>query len=154
MEACHLTPCGQKYLVTHGDILDGLIRRGTNLEKFGAAAYVLIREADAAVNALRRRLGREYFPISARIKEKLRGAQEYIRRFESIAAEYAASRGYAGIVCGHIHRPGLRKIDGVLYANDGDWVEHGTALAESDDGRLEILRWRSNTVIESRATAA
>jgi hypothetical protein len=30
-------------------------------------------------------------------------------------------------------------IDGVLYCNDGDWVESLTALVEHADGRLEIL---------------
>ena len=46
-----------------------------------------------------------------------------------------------GVVCGHIHHAELRDIDGVLYANDGDWVESLTALVEHADGRLEILDW-------------
>jgi hypothetical protein len=46
-----------------------------------------------------------------------------------------------GVVCGHIHHAELREIDGILYANDGDWVESLTALAEHADGRLEILDW-------------
>jgi UDP-2,3-diacylglucosamine pyrophosphatase LpxH len=45
------------------------------------------------------------------------------------------------VVCGHIHHAELRDIDGILYANDGDWVESLTALAEHADGRLEILDW-------------
>ena len=32
-------------------------------------------------------------------------------------------------------------IDGVVYVNDGDWVESCTALVEHFDGRLEILEW-------------
>jgi hypothetical protein len=35
----------------------------------------------------------------------------------------------------------MREIDGVLYANDGDWVESLTALVEHADGRLEIVDW-------------
>jgi hypothetical protein len=35
----------------------------------------------------------------------------------------------------------MREIDGVLYCNDGDWVESLTALVEHADGRLEILDW-------------
>ena len=66
----------------------------------------------------------------------------------------SAERGYDGIVCGHIHRPALREINGVLYANDGDWVEHCTALAETQDGRLEILGWESDSVIDSVVSAA
>ena len=32
-------------------------------------------------------------------------------------------------------------IDGVLYCNDGDWVESCTALVEHLYGRLEIVDW-------------
>jgi hypothetical protein len=35
----------------------------------------------------------------------------------------------------------MRDIGGVLYVNDGDWVESCTALVEHGDGRLEILDW-------------
>ena len=35
----------------------------------------------------------------------------------------------------------MREIEGVLYINDGDWVESCTALVEHVDGRLEILPW-------------
>ena len=31
--------------------------------------------------------------------------------------------------------------DGVLYCNDGDWVEHCTALVEDFEGRLQLLHW-------------
>ena len=154
IEACHMTPDGKKLLVAHGDILDERIRMGTNLEKFGAAAYSVIRQLDASLNSLRRLLGQDYFPLSALVKEKMRGAQEYITRFETIAAEYAAWRGYDGIVCGHIHKPAIRDIDGTLYANDGDWVEHRTALAETYDGRLEIVGWQNDSAIESSRSAA
>lgn len=34
-------------------------------------------------------------------------------------------------------------IDGVLYCNDGDWVESCSALVEHMDGRLEIVEWHS-----------
>jgi UDP-2,3-diacylglucosamine pyrophosphatase LpxH len=44
-------------------------------------------------------------------------------------------------VCGHIHKAEIRTIDGVLYCNDGDWVESCTALVEHWDGRLEIVNW-------------
>lgn len=35
----------------------------------------------------------------------------------------------------------MRDIDGVLYCNDGDWVESRTALVEHFDGTLEMLHW-------------
>jgi UDP-2,3-diacylglucosamine pyrophosphatase LpxH len=143
LEAQHQTRDGRRLLVTHGDQLDHQIRQGTGLEQFGAAAYRMLVNLDVMVNQLRNRLGREYLPISAAIKQRLNSANEYIRRFEETAARHAAERGFDGIVCGHIHRPCLREIEGIRYANDGDWIEHRTALAESDDGQLQILRWKS-----------
>ncbi|HEV8691245.1 MAG TPA: UDP-2,3-diacylglucosamine diphosphatase, partial [Ideonella sp.] len=63
--------------------------------------------------------------------------------FEVAVAREARKRGAHGVVCGHIHHAELREIDGVLYANDGDWVESLTALAEHADGRLELIDWAS-----------
>jgi hypothetical protein len=35
----------------------------------------------------------------------------------------------------------MRDIDGILYVNDGDWVESCTAVLEHHDGQLEIVHW-------------
>ena len=48
-------------------------------------------------------------------------------------------RGLDGVVCGHAHRAGLFERDGLVYANDGDWVESLTALSEDHQGRLQLL---------------
>lgn len=153
-EASHELPTGEKLLVMHGDVLDGQIRRGTNLENFGAAAYRLLLEADVLYNRLRESLGRDFMPVCSGIKRRLKSATEYIERFESVAAQYALDRGFDGVVCGHIHRPGIRRIGSSLYANDGDWVEHRTALAESADGTLQILSWQLDTIqVDARVPA-
>ena len=154
LESVHETRDGMRLLVAHGDVLDGEIRRGTNLERFGAAAYKLIMHLDVAINQLRSHLGHDYLSISRRIKARLASANEYIRRFEEVAARYAARRGFDGIVCGHIHRPRVRRIDGVWYANDGDWVEHRSALAEAHDGSLQILHWHRDGIVAEVATDA
>ena len=146
LEGSHMTPTGQKLLIMHGDVLDGRIRTGTNLERFGAAAYFLLSEADVLYNRLRERLGHDYLPVGAAIKRRLKSAQEYIERYEIAAADYALERGFDGVVCGHIHKPCIRHIGGAIYANDGDWVEHRTALAESSDGTLQILNWQLDTI--------
>jgi UDP-2,3-diacylglucosamine pyrophosphatase LpxH len=65
----------------------------------------------------------------------------YVTDFEVAVANEARRRGHQGVVCGHIHRAEMREINGVLYCNDGDWVESRTALVEHMDGRLELLHW-------------
>jgi UDP-2,3-diacylglucosamine pyrophosphatase LpxH len=144
MEAIHETAGGERLLVTHGDLLDGRIRKGTNLEKFGAAAYFLLSETEVLINKWRKSFGQDYVSISMNVIQKLKGAREYIRRFETFAAELARERGLDGIVCGHIHKPSIRRLDGILYANDGDWVDHQTALGETQDGELQLLTWQKD----------
>ena len=61
----------------------------------------------------------------------------------------ARSRGYQGVVCGHIHRPEMREIEGTLYCNDGDWVESLSALVEHMDGRLELVHWAPGALPEA-----
>jgi predicted phosphodiesterase len=62
-------------------------------------------------------------------------------------------RGCDGVVCGHIHKAEIKLIDGVLYCNDGDWVESLTAMVEHSDGSLEIVHWneiKSSAVLPER----
>ena len=45
------------------------------------------------------------------------------------------------MICGHIHKAEMRDIEGIVYLNDGDWVESCTAVVERHDGSFEIVRW-------------
>ena len=82
-----------------------------------------------------------YWSLSAYLKDKVKNAVEYVSSFETALAEEARRRGLDGVVCGHIHRAEIREIDGILYMNDGDWVESCTALAETKAGAFKIVRW-------------
>jgi UDP-2,3-diacylglucosamine pyrophosphatase LpxH len=82
-----------------------------------------------------------YWSLSRYLKFKVKRAASYVGDFELAVAREARKRGAHGVVCGHIHHAELRDIDGITYANDGDWVESLTALVEHADGRLEIIDW-------------
>ena len=56
-------------------------------------------------------------------------------------AREARLKGCDGVVCGHIHKAEIREIDGLLYCNDGDWVESLSALVETMQGELKIIYW-------------
>jgi len=73
----------------------------------------------------------------------------FIIDFEQALARAARERGFHGVVCGHIHKAEIRMVDGMLYCNDGDWVESLTALVEDFNGNLRIVEWkeiRSETI--------
>ena len=45
----------------------------------------------------------------------------------------------------------MRTIAGVLYCNDGDWVESRLALVEELDGKLSIVLLRETAVVAEAA---
>ena len=96
-------------------------------------------------------MGLQYWSLSQYLKHQVKNAVSYIGDFEHIMAREARLRGCDGVVCGHIHKAEIREIDGLLYCNDGDWVESLTALVEHHDGRLEIVDW--SDLIASQASA-
>jgi UDP-2,3-diacylglucosamine pyrophosphatase LpxH len=89
-------------------------------------------------------LGLPYWSLSGYLKLKVKKAVNFISDFETAVANEARKLGYQGVICGHIHHAEIRNIDGIVYCNDGDWVESCTALVEHSDGRLEILKFNPN----------
>jgi UDP-2,3-diacylglucosamine pyrophosphatase LpxH len=90
---------------------------------------------------VRRWLGLGYWPLSAFLKAQVKAAVNFIENYEHSLAAEARRRAVTGVVCGHVHKPEIRTIEGVQYYNDGDWVESCSALVEHWDGRLELLHW-------------
>lgn len=71
-------------------------------------------------------------------------AVNYISDFEEKLTELARSRNCDGIICGHIHQPAIRDIDGITYMNSGDWVESMSALVEDFDGIWSLLYYNES----------
>ena len=140
-EATHVTANGRRLLVIHGDEFDSVVRYAKFLALLGDWAYASALRCNTWFNAVRRRLGYPYWSLSAWLKRQVKEAVKAIDRFETALANEARRRGFDGVVCGHIHHAELRDVGGVLYINDGDWVESCTALVEHDDGRLELIDW-------------
>jgi UDP-2,3-diacylglucosamine pyrophosphatase LpxH len=142
LEAQHTLADGRKALVFHGDRFDGDAETGLVIRALGALVYDVLVRADYAVNAVRRAIGWGPYRLAASLKIKLYVASEYIRQFELKAARLGRRRGADVVVCGHIHTPRLSCLEGVVYANSGDWLESCTALAETHEGELVLLDWR------------
>jgi UDP-2,3-diacylglucosamine pyrophosphatase LpxH len=140
-ECIHVTCDGRRLWVTHGDLFDGVVQHARWLAYLGDTLYDWALELNRHFNSWRARFGLPYWSLSRYLKLKVKRAVSFISDFESALAREARRRGADGVVCGHIHHAELRTIDGVLYANDGDWVESLTALVEHADGQLQIVDW-------------
>ncbi len=153
-EAVHVTASGQRLWVTHGDYFDGVIQCAKWLAYVGDNLYEFTLKLNRYLNHLRAKFGLPYWSLSAYLKHKVKKAVNFISDFEQAVAHEARKRGHHGVVCGHIHHAEIREIDGVLYCNDGDWVESLTALVEHHDGRLELLRWGEAVPAQALQAAA
>jgi UDP-2,3-diacylglucosamine pyrophosphatase LpxH len=140
-DAIHETADGRKLWVLHGDAFDGVVLYARWLAFLGDYAYGLLLRLNTLVNAARRKLGFDYWSLSAFLKRKVKNAVEYVGRFEEAVIHAAQERHVDGVICGHIHSAEIRPMGNLIYYNDGDWVESCTALVEHMDGRMEILHW-------------
>ena len=142
-EAVHEGADGRRFLVIHGDEFDGVIRYAKFIAYLGDWAYDTALVLNRWFNLARRKFGYPYWSLSQWLKRQVKEAVKAIDRFESALAGEAKRRGLDGVICGHIHHAEMRMVNGVMYMNDGDWVESCTALVEHADGRFELLDWIS-----------
>lgn len=140
-EAVHETLDGRRLWVTHGDMFDGVIQHAKWLAYLGDSLYTVILKLNQYFNQIRHRFGLSYWSLSQYLKHKVKNAVNFITAFEEALTNEARRRGFDGVVCGHIHKPEIREINGILYCNDGDWVESLSALVETNTGELKIVYW-------------
>jgi UDP-2,3-diacylglucosamine pyrophosphatase LpxH len=140
-EAIHVTRKGKRLLILHGDQFDAVVQCAKWLAHLGDWLYGVALDMNRLLNAVRRRLKMPYWSLSQYLKHRVKNAVSYITAFEEAVAHEAKKRGMDGVVCGHIHRPEIREIDGITYCNDGDWVESLSALVETHDGELKMIYW-------------
>ncbi len=132
---------GRRMLVLHGDDFDSVVKCSPWLAKLGSNIYDFLLAANPYVNWIQRKLDLPHWSLSSYLKYKAKSAVQYIGSFEDAVAQAARKRGANTVVCGHIHHAEMREIDGILYCNDGDWVESCTSLVEDSNGKLHLIDW-------------
>jgi UDP-2,3-diacylglucosamine pyrophosphatase LpxH len=140
-EYVHLGGDGRRMLVLHGDEFDSVVKCSPWLAKLGSNIYDMLLAANPYINWARRMFDLPQWSLSSYLKNKAKTAVQYIGSFEDAVAQAARKRGVQVVVCGHIHRAEMRDIDGILYCNDGDWVESCTSLVEDMNGVLRLIDW-------------
>jgi UDP-2,3-diacylglucosamine pyrophosphatase LpxH len=139
--AIHTTGQGRRYIVMHGDEFDVVVRTARWLAFLGDRGYELALWANSPLNWVRRRLGLGFWSLAGYLKQNVKSAVSFIGSYENAVVAEARRQRADGIICGHIHHAADRVIDGVHYLNCGDWVESCTALVETLEGEMEIIRW-------------
>jgi UDP-2,3-diacylglucosamine pyrophosphatase LpxH len=154
-EHMHRTADGKRLWVVHGDAFDMAVRFPPALVWLGDRLYETATALNVAANSIRNRFSLPHWSLAAQMKRNSRRAAAYIEAFERAVVAEVRRRGLDGVVCGHIHTVAKKVIDGVVYANDGDWVENCSAVVEDHAGQLSVLRWPAlRSHAETEATEA
>jgi UDP-2,3-diacylglucosamine pyrophosphatase LpxH len=149
-EAIHETRDGRRLLLVHGDAFDQVTRYHRWVAVIGDVAYNLLVRINLWLSWIRRTLGiAGYWSLAGYAKRKVKTALSFIFDFEEFAVRHARERGLDGVICGHIHWATIKQVEGLLYANCGDWVDSCSAIVEHLDGRLELIEWDGRETLAS-----
>lgn len=151
-DTVHETADGRRYLVIHGDEYDVVSRYAHWLAVLGDRGYAAMLAVNVPLNWARRKLGLEYWSLSAYLKHRVKSAVNQMGDFEKVLAEAAKQREVDGVICGHIHRAASHQFGDVHYLNTGDWVESCTAIVETEAGEFQFIDWME--VVAERRKAA
>lgn len=140
-EVVHKCLDGVDTLILHGDLFDGINGITPWIALLGDKAYDFILWLNGHFNLARNKMGLGYWSLSKYLKHKVKGAVNFICKFEENLAEHCRRKGFNRIITGHIHHAEIRDIKGITYMNSGDWVESCTALVEDFNGNWSIIYW-------------
>jgi len=135
---------GKRFYITHGDVFDSVTSGFKWLAYLGDVGYTFLLWTNKLYNSYRATRGLPYYSLSQKIKQRVKMAVNYVSDFEEKLTELARSRNCDGIICGHIHQPAIRDIDGITYMNSGDWVESLSALVEDFEGNWSLLYYNES----------
>ena len=150
----HVTATGRRLLVLHGDEFDARDQCGALALLLGSLAYVTLLVSEPVRALDPRALGPPVLVARAARQSRSSAKRSGTSR-PSSAHRCARPReaGVDGVVCGHIHKADLIERDGLIYCNDGDWVESCTALVERRRRRARAARMATAASVAAAAAA-
>ena len=108
--------------ITHGDLYDGVVKLKW-LGILGSVGY------DMAISIDRRLKSWGYKrSLSKYLKDKVKEAVKFMTSFEQEIVRQGIKHNCKTVMCGHIHHPDDKLIDGIRYLNTGDWIENNSYI--------------------------
>jgi UDP-2,3-diacylglucosamine pyrophosphatase LpxH len=138
----------KKAWIFHNNVFDTSVQHSKWIAKLGGLGYDYLILLNRLVNWCLKKMGKEPYSFSKKIKASVKKAVKHISDFENTATELAIENNYDYVICGHIHEPKItrqvRKNGSTMYLNSGDWVENLTAL-EYNKKRWKLYKYEDHT---------
>ncbi len=135
---------GKRYWFFHGDVFDVSVNYSRWIAKLGGKGYDLLIRINRFMNLYLKKMGKEPYSFSKKIKDNVKNAVKFITDFEHTVMDLAIEDDCDYVVCGHIHTPVIKKYRNdegeVIYMNSGDWIENLTAL-EYNNKEWKLFRY-------------
>ena len=139
----------KKAWIFHGDVFDASVQHSKWIAKLGGLGYDYLILVNRFVNWCLKKIGKEPYSFSKKIKSSVKKAVKFIGDFETTATDLAIEKKYDYVICGHIHEPKIiakeNKFGKTLYLNSGDWVENLTAL-EYNKKRWKLFKYSAQVI--------
>jgi UDP-2,3-diacylglucosamine pyrophosphatase LpxH len=110
----------------HGDKYDGIVKMRW-LGLLGSIGYDLAILIDRHLIKRFRRKDNNT-SLSKFLKDNVKKAVVFMTDFENEMVRQAKKRNCHTVVCGHVHSPSDKEIDGIRFLNSGDWVENSSFI--------------------------
>jgi UDP-2,3-diacylglucosamine pyrophosphatase LpxH len=118
--------------ITHGDLYDGVVKLKW-LGILGSVGY------DLAISIDRRLKSWGYKrSLSKFLKNSVKEAVKFMTSFEEEIVRQGVKHNCHTVMCGHIHHPDYKIINGVRYLNTGDWIENNSYIIY--DGEYKVIK--------------
>jgi UDP-2,3-diacylglucosamine pyrophosphatase LpxH len=121
--------------ITHGDLYDGVVKLKW-LGILGSVGYDFAITIDRTLKSLGMKRS-----LSKFLKSKVKEAVKFITSFEYELIRQAKKHNCDTVICGHIHHPDDRMVDGVRYLNSGDWIENNSYITYNN-GKYQVHEYK------------
>ena len=126
-----------KILLIHGDQYDSVTTNAKWISKLGGLIY------DGLIYINR--------PLSKRLKALTKRLVDGASGFHKKVKNECQKGEYSGLMCGHNHRPEIKKFESHFYINPGDWIESSSPIVDLMDGSIQLIKVDNNNNITKAA---
>ncbi len=118
--------------ITHGDLYDGVVKLKW-LGILGSIGYDLAISVDRTLKSWGYKRS-----LSKYLKGKVKEAVKFMTSFEEEIVRQGLKHNCNTVMCGHIHHPDDKIINGSRYLNCGDWIENNSYIIY--DGEYKVIK--------------
>jgi UDP-2,3-diacylglucosamine pyrophosphatase LpxH len=128
----------KRLLLIHGHQFDLAMKYFKFIAILGTIGYSALLH----LNKWKYKLKKKPYSLSEDMDKKM---GLVLGNFEKTIIDYTRRKKLDGVICGHTHKPELKIVNNLIYANAGDFVKNSTFITQSHD-QLQLRQYTNGYV--------